>query len=62
MKVACELEANPQNVTFTWAFNGTNGENVLTSEIYSELTKSLVKYEPKSENVSVPSQTRGWDS
>lgn len=58
-KVVCELEANPPNVNFTWTFNGTENIDIPASDIYTDLTRSTVRYVPDSENVS---STSGSDA
>ncbi|XP_053986545.1 protein sidekick-like isoform X3 [Hylaeus volcanicus] len=45
MKIPCELEANPPDVSFTWKFNNTmEAIDIPQSQVTSERTRSTVSY------------------
>ncbi|XP_054010328.1 hemicentin-2-like isoform X6 [Hylaeus anthracinus] len=45
MKIPCELEANPSDVSFTWKFNNTmEAIDIPQSQVTSERTRSTVSY------------------
>uniref|UniRef100_A0A182LT84 Uncharacterized protein n=1 Tax=Anopheles culicifacies TaxID=139723 RepID=A0A182LT84_9DIPT len=53
-KIVCELEANPNNVTFTWKYNTSVSESldIPASEVLSDRTKSVAHFKPVTEKVS----------
>lgn len=52
-KIICELEANPNDVHFTWKFNTSNSENLdlPASLIAVDRAKSVAHYTPMTEQV-----------
>lgn len=54
IKVLCELEANPHNVTFNWKFNASSTEflDLPASQIFPERSNAVAQYTPMTEHVS----------
>lgn len=54
IKVLCELEANPHNVTFNWKFNASATEflDLPASQIFPERNNAVAQYTPMTEHVS----------
>lgn len=54
IKILCELEANPHNVTFNWKFNASSTEflDLPASQIFPERTNAVAQYTPMTEHVS----------
>lgn len=54
IKVLCELEANPHNVTFNWKFNASAAEflDLPASQIFPERNNAVAQYTPMTERVS----------
>lgn len=54
IKVLCELEANPYNVTFNWKFNSSTTEflDLPASQIFPEKNNAVAQYTPMTEHVS----------
>lgn len=50
-KIACELEANPTNVNFTWKFNTSDSElnEIPSSHVVVDKARSVAVYTPKTE-------------
>ncbi|XP_074598664.1 protein turtle homolog A-like [Brevipalpus obovatus] len=48
VKIKCELESDPSDVTFTWSFNNSNENMHITNHI-AEGASSTVTYRPKTE-------------
>lgn len=55
IKVLCELEANPHNVTFNWKFNASATEflDLPASQIFPERNNAVAQYTPMTEHVSI---------
>lgn len=55
MKILCELEANPHNVTFNWKFNASATEflDLPASQIFPEKNNAVAQYTPMTEHVSL---------
>lgn len=55
VKIICELEANPNDVNFTWKFNTSNAETIdlPASLIAVDRAKSIAHYTPMTEQVSI---------
>lgn len=53
-KIACELEANPQEVAFVWKHNTSVSESldIPSTHVNSEQAKSIFRFKPISESVS----------
>lgn len=54
VKVACEVEANPSDVSFVWKFNTSLVESVdiPASLVAVDRTRSVAHFTPHTENVS----------
>lgn len=54
IKILCELEANPHNVTFNWKFNASATEflDLPASQIFPERNNAVAQYTPMTEHVS----------
>lgn len=54
IKILCELEANPYNVTFNWKFNSSTTEflDLPASQIFPEKNNAVAQYTPMTEHVS----------
>lgn len=52
MKISCELDSNPTDITFTWKFNATNFESIdiPASLVSTDQTRSVVLYTPMTEH------------
>lgn len=55
IKISCELEANPYNVTFNWKFNASATEflDLPASQIFPERNNAVAQYTPMTEHVSI---------
>lgn len=55
IKILCELEANPNNVTFNWKFNASATEflDLPASQIFPERNNAVAQYTPMTEHVSI---------
>lgn len=55
VKIACEIEANPLEATYSWKFNATLGEtiDIPASLIAVDRGRSIAHYTPMTENVSM---------
>lgn len=55
IKILCELEANPYNVTFNWKFNASTNEflDLPASQIFPERNNAVAQYTPMTEHVSI---------
>lgn len=55
IKILCELEANPHNVTFNWKFNASATEflDLPASQIFPERNNAVASYTPMTEHVSI---------
>ncbi|XP_077301639.1 neural cell adhesion molecule 2-like [Arctopsyche grandis] len=51
-KIACELEANPPMVNFTWKFNTSDSEltDIPTNHVVADQARSVAMYTPKTES------------
>lgn len=48
--IACEIEANPSDLSFVWKFNNTSGTTNLSRELYTvEGSRSVAKFVPATE-------------
>lgn len=56
IKILCELEANPYNVTFNWKFNASATEflDLPASQIFPDRNNAVAQYTPMTEHVSTP--------
>lgn len=54
IKILCELESNPYNVTFNWKFNASATEflDLPASQIFPEKNNAVAQYTPMTEHVS----------
>ncbi|XP_055637284.1 nephrin isoform X3 [Toxorhynchites rutilus septentrionalis] len=63
-KIACELEANPTDVTFVWKHNTSVSEtlDIPSTHVSSEHAKSIFRFKPISESVSDYGTLLCWGS
>lgn len=61
IKVLCELDSNPTNVTFAWKFNSSATEflDLPASHIYLDRNNAIVTYTPMTEHVCA--DLRQWN-
>lgn len=54
VKVLCELDANPKNVSFAWKFNSSATEflDLPVAHIFPDKSNAVVIYTPMTEHVS----------
>lgn len=54
IKIPCELEANPTDITFTWKFNTSNTEtlDIPINQISNDRARSVVEYSPMTSHVN----------